>query len=566
MLSRLKIGPKLLLAPGVVLLLLVILSSSAYYAMVRQHQSLETIVGPRAVQMRSTTELVAQAQRVHADTYKLLTWISSSFSRPRIDLLIAQIHRQHAAIERSFTELARLTQEGSAERRHVEQAAQAHRAYVAEAREVVELAHVDQTIGAAAMIKPESAFAAMVERMTMLASLERDLSEQASSSAAADFRVIAGLMPVLILLAVAVSLAITMAVRRALLLEIRGIGAAALGLASGDLTIQAREYGDDEIGETSRALDAGIRNLNGTLRTVLESARTIGNTSRDISLGSLSMHSRAVFRSRSLEDAAASMQELADTVSVTANSALAANRLAQSVSTSARQGGLTVERMAATMATVKQGALRAAEVAGVIDAFASEAGTLALNAALEAARSEMGGAGTQDGRSFADAAAEVRALAQRAASAAREVRELATRSVAAIEGCTEWALDAGSNMAQIASSVRAVEDIVGSIGDASAGQASGLAHVNQAIVRMDEVTHQNCALVEEAAAAARTLQMQALALSRSVAAFRLDASETAAPAVPEKESGAPQATPTRDLSRERRLHERSHLRLASSRK
>ncbi|NNG21797.1 methyl-accepting chemotaxis protein [Telluria aromaticivorans] len=563
MLSRLKIGPKLLLAPGVVLLLLVLLSSAAYYAMVRQHQSLHTIVGPRAVQLRSTTELVAQAQRVHADTYKLLTWISSSFSRPRIDLLITQIHRQNGAIERSFAELVRLTPDGSAERRHVEQAQHAHGVYVRAAREVVELAHADQTIGANAMIKPEAAFAIMAERMTLLARLERDLSEQASDSAAADFRVIAGLMPVVILLAVGVSLAITMAVRRVLLVEIRGIGAAALGLASGDLTIRQRDYGDDEIGETSRALDAGIRNLNGTLRTVLESARTIGNTSRDISLGSLSMHSRAVFRSRSLDDAAASMQELADTVSSTANSALAANRLAQSASTSAREGGLTVERMAATMATVKEGALRAAEVAGVIDAFASEAGTLALNAALEAAQ---GGLGGKAGRDFADAAGEVRLLAQRAVRAAREVRELAARSVAEIEGCTEWALNAGSSMQDVASSVREVEDLVSSIGSASAGQASELAQVNQAIVRMDEVTQQNCALVEEAAAAARTLQMQALSLSRTVAAFRLDETETAPAAPPKKESGAPQASPTRDLPRERRLHERSHLRLASSRK
>src|SRR5215203_2226970 len=99
MLSRLKIGPKLLLAPGVVLLLLVLLSSGAYYAMVRQHQSLQAIVGPRADQMRSATELVSQAQRVHADTYRLLTWLGSSFSRPRIDGLIADIHRQHGAIE-----------------------------------------------------------------------------------------------------------------------------------------------------------------------------------------------------------------------------------------------------------------------------------------------------------------------------------------------------------------------------------------------------------------------------------------------------------------------------------
>jgi methyl-accepting chemotaxis protein len=575
MLSRLKIGPKLLLAPGVVLLLLVLLSSGAYYAMVRQHQSLQSIVGPRAVQMRSATELVGQAQRVHADTYKLLTWLGSSFSRPRIDLLIADIHRQHRAIERAFGELLQRTPADGGERHHIEQAAQAHRLYVHAAREVVELAHADQTIGANAMIKPEAAFSKLVQRMGMLALLERELSEQASSEAAADFRLTAGLMPFVVLLAVGVSLAITVAVRRTLLLEIRGIGAAALGLASGDLTVGERVYCDDEIGETSRALDAGIRNLNGTLRTVLESARTIGSASRDISLGSLSMQGRAVFRSRSLEQTAASMQELAQTVTVTATSALAANRLAHEASSSARAGGQTVERMAATMAKVKEGAARAAEVAAAIDALASEAGRLAQDAALNAAALNAAAlasaGGGRQGNEFADAANEVRALAQRAAGAAREVRELAARSVAEIEGCTAWAAQAGASILDAAGAAQAMEDVVGRIGSASAGQAGSLASVNQAIVRMDEVTQQNCALVAEAAAAARTLQRQALALSRTVAAFRLGepepepepetAAQAKSAAPPQKESGAP-----RDLPRERRRHERSHLRLASSRK
>lgn len=558
MLSRLKIGPKLLLAPGVVLLLLVLLSSGAYYAMVRQHQSLQTIVGPRAIQMRSATELVAQAQRVHADTYKLLTWLGSSFSRTRIDLLIADIHRQHGAIERAFGELVRQTTADSEERRHVEGAAEAHRLYVRAAREVVELAHADQTIGANAMIKPEAAFTVLVQRMAMLARLERQLSEQASSSAAADFRLTAGLMPFVVLLAVGVSLAITVAVRRVLLREIRGIGAAAMGLASGDLTVGERVYGDDEIGETSRALDAGIRNLNGTLRSVLESARSIGSASRDITLGNLSMHSRAVFRSRSLEDTAASMQRLAETVTVTATGALAANRLAQEASNSARAGGQTVERMAATLARVKDGAARAVEVAGAIDAFACEAGTLALNAALAAARD------SGEGREFADAAGEVRALAHQASSAARELRELAGATIAEIEGCAAWAAQAGASILDAAGAARAMEDVASRIGSASAGQAGSLAGVNQAIVRMDEVTTQNCALVEEAAAAARTLQMQALALSRTVAAFQLGEPEAVNPsemAASKKESSLP-----RDLPRERRRHERSHLRLASSRK
>jgi hypothetical protein len=146
------------------------------------------------------------------------------------------------------------------------------------------------------------------------------------------------------------------------------------------------------------------------------------------------------------------------------------------------------------------------------------------------------------------------------------VRELAARSVAEIEGCAAWAIDAGSSMVQVDSSVREVGDLVERIGSAGAQQGSSLIEVNQAIVRMDEVTQQNCALVEEAAAAARTLQMQALALSRTVASFRLDESEAPAPAQAPKESGAPLAAPPGDFPRERRNHGRSHLRLASSRK
>jgi methyl-accepting chemotaxis protein len=210
------------------------------------------------------------------------------------------------------------------------------------------------------------------------------------------------------------------------------------------------------------------------------------------------------------------------------------------------------------MAKVKEGAARAAEVAGAIDAFASEAGTLALNAALAAA-------GDGQGREFAEAANEVRALAQQAAGAAREVRELAARSIADIEGCAAWAAQAGATILDAAGAAREMEDLTGRLGSASAGQAGSLASVNQAIVRMDEVTQKNCALVEEAAASARTLQMQALALSRTVAAFQLGEPEAAqAPQLgldAQKESGV-----TRDLPRERRRHERSHLRLASSRK
>ena len=569
MLSRLKLGPKLLLAPAVVLVLLVLLSCGAWYAMVRQNASLEDIVGRRATHMRAASDLVSTAQRGHTEIYQLHTWIGGSFPKSRIEPLIHDIHRQHALTDAGLARLARMTPPNGAERQLVIGAASAHVRYVQAVRDVIEIARDDQSISANAMSKAETAFADVAQRLNALAQLEQSLSQEASNSAAADFRAVAWLMPSVILLAIAVSLGITVAVRSALLEEIRGIGAAVVDLASGDLTVKDRVYGNDEIAETSRALNASIRNLNGTLRTILESARSIGSASRDLALGNLNLTTRAVFRASSLEHTASSMQELAATVNLTADSAQAANLLAASASSVAEQGGTVTERLVTTMESVKGSACRVGEITRQIDAIAVETGTLALNAALEAAR------GGEQGREFALVAGEVRSLALRTGAAAREIRELIDQSVAEIEGGTAFAAQAGTSMATIAVSVQQVGDIISQISSASAEQASGLSEVNQAIVQMDQVTQRNSSLVEEAAEAARTLQMQALTLSKAVASFRLD--EAVQAPEPPLTSSSVAEIDMRDVLKdgrrdasiapkvERRKTPRSHLRLASRR-
>jgi methyl-accepting chemotaxis protein len=503
--------------------------------------------------MRSAADLVATAQKAHAGIYQLLTWISGSFPHARTDPLIADIHRQHAAIDQGFAVLSKLTQESSAERRYVDQAASAYQRYVRAVLDVIELAQNDQSISANAMQKAESAFVVVAQRLTELSRLEQELSEEASDSAAGDFRLIAFLMPVVILLSIGLSLLITMAVRRALLSEIRGIGKAAIDLASGNLTVKDREYGSDEIGETSRALDASIRNLNGTLRTILESARSIGSASREIALGNAHLNSRAGVRA-SLEQTASSMQELAATMNHTADSAQAANRLAESASSVAQRSSSVVDRLVTTMESVKGSSNRVVEIVGLIDSIANQTGTLALNAAVEAAR-----AGEQ-GREFAAVASEVRSLARRSSTAAKEIRELVAAAVAEIEGGTAWAVEANSGMAHIADSVQQVGTIVSQISSVSAEQASGLNEVNHAIVQMDEMTQQNSVLVEEAAEAARSLQQQALTLSRAVSAFRLDEAVQGPPLA----APVPASEPATQGER-RRQGDRPYLRLASSR-
>ena len=588
MLTRLRIGPKLLLAPGAVLLLLLVLSWAAYYAMVLQNASLESITGPRATSLRAAGALAAQSQKAHADIYRLLSWMGASFPLARTEPLRQEILAQHRRIAAGLGALGRASA-GGLEAGHVAQAARAQQRYAAAVRDVIELAPLDGSIGTNAMQKAEAAFALVALRLADLARLEESLAQRAAAGARADFRTISLLLPAGVALAIALSLAITLAVRRVLLGEIHGIGLAARGLASGDLTIGGRrqhdaafgdEDGGDEIAATSRQLDASIRNLNGTLRSIVESARLIGAASRDIKLGSLSLGSRAVFRASALAHTEGALRELAADVKLGADQARIAHRLAAGAGEVAHEGSDLVERLVATLEGSRRGAQRVVEIVDGLDLAASETGTLALNAALDAARTHLDAdmdAGAQS-PAMAAVAGEVRALARRVAAASREIRTVAAQSLAEIDGGAAWALHAGSSMDRIAGTVREVEDLAGRIGAAGEGQATQLADVGQAIVQMDQVTRQNCTLVEEAASAARTLQMQALALSRTVAGFRLEeegARETAPQAQDagrKDDGGASWSKPfdpareRRGGTRERRRHQASHLRLASSRK
>jgi methyl-accepting chemotaxis protein len=547
MLGKLRIGPKLLLAPGVVLLLLIVLSSGAYYAMVRQNQSLETIVRQRAVHIRDASELVSAAHHAHTEIYQLLAWVSASFSRARVDALIANLHQRHIGIDRRFSALTKVTEPGSAERRFIEQAEAAHAQYLKAVQDVIEISQMDQSISANAMSTAERAFEMVALRLSELLRLEQELSERASASAASDFRIMSVLMPIVIGISIVLSLAITMAVRSALLREVREIGEAAVDLASGNLTVKERVYGKDEISETSRALDTSIRNLNGTLRNILESARSIGTASREIAAGNASLTSRTEAQANSLEQTASSMEQLTVTVNMTANSALVANQLAESASSVAQKGGDVVERLVTTMASIKLRSGRVLDIVGVIDGIASQTNTLALSAAVEAARAG------EHGRGFTAVAAEVRTLAQRSATAAMQIKDLIVQAVAEIDGGSASVTEAGDNMAEIATSVKRVGDLVSEISNASAEQASGMLEMNHAILQMDQMTHQNSALVDEAAAAAESLQAQALSLARAVASFRLDeSSPPPAPLAIWPERGARNGT-------------RPYLRLASSR-
>jgi methyl-accepting chemotaxis protein len=548
MLNKLRIGPKLLLAPGLVLVLLIVTAGAASIGMVRQNASLENLVQVRAARLKTTADVAGEARYAHAHIYQLLAWVNGSFAQSRLDELGLQIKTRHAGIEDELRRLAAAATQGD-ERRYVEQSLRALAEYRKAVLETMDMAAMDQSIATNAMAKAEKQFLILNDQLAQLSNLEKRLSEQAHARATADFRALATAMAIIVLLSIVLSLGVTMAVRRAMLRDIRGIGDVVLALAAGRLGAGRRVEGRDEIADTARLLDRSMGNLTQTITSILGAVRSIDMAAHEIANGNQDLSNRTEMQASSLEQTASAMDSLTQAVQQTAANAQQACTLAAGASEMAQRGGAAVQQAVQTMASIRASSRQIVDIIGVIDGISFQTNILALNAAVEAAR-----AGEQ-GRGFAVVASEVRTLAQRSAAAAKEINALISASVATIDSGSASVHQAGERMEDIVASVGQVNDIIARISTASAEQARGIAEVNQAVGQMDDVTQQNAALVEQAAAAAESLQEQAVHLSQAVAVFQLET---------EAEVKVDEAQAARPLSLAERLAEKTRAREAKA--
>ena len=289
-------------------------------------------------------------------------------------------------------------------------------------------------------------------------------------------------------------------------------------IASGDLTVKIEIDSEDETGHllaSLKEMNEGLAKIVGEVRT---GADSIATATEQIAAGNADLSQRTEEQASALEETASSMEELTSTVKQNADNAQQANQLAISASGVAVKGGDVINKVVRTMESITDSSRKISDIIGVIDGIAFQTNILALNAAVEAAR-----AGEQ-GRGFAVVAAEVRSLAQRSAAAAKEIKTLIEDSVSKVQDGSRLVEEAGHTTQEIVTSIKRVTDIMAEISAASLEQSSGIEQVNTAITQMDDVTQQNAALVEQAAAAAESLEEQALQLVQVVTRFKLEES------------------------------------------
>ncbi|MBH1982901.1 MAG: MCP four helix bundle domain-containing protein [Burkholderiales bacterium] len=356
------------------------------------------------------------------------------------------------------------------------------------------------------------------ELLRTLIAVEEKQNSEASSMAEAAYSqarlVMLSIGSLALLTSLLAAVLITRSVTRQLGCEPDEAAAIAGQIASGNLAVPIHT----RAGDTHSLLHA-MQSMRDSLAQIVQqvhaSTETIATAAGQIAMGNLDLSSRTEQQASTLEQTASSMEELTSTVRINTDHARQANGLAESASDVATKGGAVVAQVVDTMAAIDVSARKIVDIIAVIDGIAFQTNILALNAAVEAAR-----AGEQ-GRGFAVVATEVRNLAQRSAAAAKEIKDLIGDSVDKVQAGNRLVEQAGSTMHEVVASVRRVTGIMSEMMSASQEQSAGIEQINIAVTQMDNVTQQNAALVEEAAAAAQAMQEQVNSLNEVVSVFRV---------------------------------------------
>ncbi|HCY62873.1 MAG TPA: methyl-accepting chemotaxis protein [Oxalobacteraceae bacterium] len=518
--DNLKIGVRLGLGFGLVLVLMIGLALVGLSRMAMIERSLDGIVNNNNLQIKSITEMRQAVMSIGLATRNMALTTDAEQKEKESDRIVDDRDEYDSYVE-TITPL--VTSENG----------QAVLAKIAATRSATDPL-TDKVVALLQEDRQSEAIAVLVNEvwpnqrkwigaLDEMVRLQEKQADQAVAAAQASYR--SALLLTLVITGVALVLGVVAAwaVSRSITKPLHEAVALARRVAQGDLTGDVLVTSRDEAGQLMQALKEMHDSLVRIVSQVRSGTETIATASSQIAAGNMDLSARTEAQAGSLEETASSMEQLTGTVKQNADHAHQANKLAKSASEVAVKGGMVVSQVVETMGSIDASAKRIAHITEIIDGLAFQTNILALNAAVEAAR-----AGEQ-GRGFAVVAGEVRSLAQRSAGAAKEIKTLIEDSVEKVVAGTKQADQAGATMQEIVASVKRVADILDEISSASEEQTAGIEQVNQAITQMDQGTQQNAALVEEAAAAAGSLQDQASNLARVVNVFKLDGMHRLAP-------------------------------------
>jgi methyl-accepting chemotaxis protein-1 (serine sensor receptor) len=512
MLKNLSIRARLVTMVAALSILMAMIALGAIHALGSSNESLRTVYQDRLVPVGQLDAVIRAINRVQLIATTAVVNGPASYGGSR-DAIVQALDEQDKAWQAYMA--TDLTPEEGKLAEQARQAMDAFRSQIAMPM-LTALAVGDATVvhdlvrGRMAVL-----YRSLRQPVNDLISLQLQVAKAAFDAGVVRYRVFVGVVAATLASALALGAGIAAWLIRSVTRSINHAVAIAESVAAGDLTHPVRIDANDE---TARLLGA-LRDMQGSLTGIVTGVRagteSIHAAAREIATGNNDLARRTEDQAASVEETAASMEELTSTVRQNADNAREASRLAGAAREHAAQGGKVVEDMVRTMGAIRERSGRIVDIIAVIDGIAFQTNILALNAAVEAAR-----AGEQ-GRGFAVVASEVRNLAQRSATAAKEIKQLIDGAVDEVGRGASLMDETGGTMARIVSSVRQVEAIVNDISAASREQSAGIDQIGEAVVHIDHGTQQNAALVEEAAAAALSMQEQAARLAQAVSVFRV---------------------------------------------
>ena len=517
MLTNLKIGVRLALAFGTVLALLATLSIIALARTSGMRNDMNEVTGGIAVESSLANQMQLAATQQALRVRNVLIVSEPERMAAENELLKANI-KQYEVAKGKLAKM--IASESDARKKtilgHIDSTEKEARDL---ADQVVRMALDNQKFPALAMLgdKGNPAQAKWMAAVDEMVALNEKLTAAAVSNAEDAYgntrNIVLGISIVALLVASAIGYAVT----RSITVPISQAVEIARRVANRDLSVIVTSHSNDETGQLLKALKAMTESLVTVVSSVRNGSDSLASAASEIASGNADLSNRTERQASSIQQTASSMDELSSTVKMSASNSTHARQLSNDAAAKAQQGGEAVSKVVRTMGDIATSSKKIADIISVIDSIAFQTNILALNAAVEAAR-----AGEQ-GRGFAVVAGEVRNLAQRSASAAKEIKALISASVARVENGSTLAAEAGNTMHEVVLAVKRVTDVIGEISSASMEQSTGIDEINKAVVQMDASTQQNAALVEEAAAAAQSLDDQAKILKRLVGKFVLAA-------------------------------------------